>query len=231
MIKRSTLVVAAVLAALVLILVGVLTGQALAGVPMAVGLGVLYCQYQAATEAQASFRERDDALPLLQGALPKMQSGLPIDAAFIAAAATQQTSIAGVVATYCARARQGLDLDGRGLVQDSGPIAAAIVRMISAARANGGETARPFASLATMIETDQRLRRRQQIATLHVRAQANALGIIAGIVVVFVLAGNTDGLAFLRETYDGRMMLLFSLTSILWGYVVLTALTARISNA
>lgn len=205
-----------------------LTGAPFASIPIAIGAGVLYLQVLASQVVRSSENERDEALPLLQAALPKLHVGAPLEAAFIAAAQEAPNSTALRVSAFCARARQGLDTPS--VEVEGGVMAQAIIAMIRSATVNGGDVGRPFASLASMIETDQRLRRKQQIATLHVRAQANALVGIAVIILALALFGNAASLSFLHETVQGRLMVLFAATMMLWGYLIISILTARISR-
>ena len=233
-VTNVTLAIAAVCAALLWALLSAVTSTWWIGLPAAVAVGVLVCQLRAAQVAQSVFRERDEALPLLHSATPKLIAGLPIDSAFILADQELRSTTSGVIAGFCARARLGIGLDAApgsaaaGGAQPVGALGSVLVTMIAAARRNGGDVARPFASLASMIETDQRLRSKQAIASLHVRAQANALIGIALIVLALVFVGNQESLLFLRETLDGRRMLTVCISFMLWGYVILTALTAAI---
>ena len=229
-ISGVTLAVAVVCGALVWALCVAATDTLWLGLPAGLAVALFVCQLRAQQVAQELFRERDEALPLLHSATPKLLAGLPIDAAFILADQELRSRTSGLIARQCARARLGIGLD-RAAADGSGALGGVLVTMIAAARRNGGDVARPFMSLASMIETDQRLRGKQAIASLHVRAQANALIGIAIIVLTLVFVGNQDSLLFLRETLDGRRILTVCISFMLWGYVVLTALTAAIVRA
>lgn len=207
----------------------VFCGNLLLAAPLGAGLFVLLSQFRSQDAAKAHFRERDEALPLLLSAIPKLRVGLPVDDAFLAAAAEAPTTTGAAVAGYCAKARQGLGEQARQTAS-GGAMVAAIIALIDGARRHGGEVTRPFASLANMIEMDQRLRRKQEVATLHVRAQANGLVFIAVAILGFASFASWDSLSFLRETQDGRLMVVGSIAMMVWGYVVLNALTARIAN-
>lgn len=224
----ASLIIAGLASLAVWIAVESLTAAGLLGLPIAVGAAMLYLQVRASGVVRNAERERDEVLPLLQSATPKLRMGLQPEEAFLAATRETTTRAGEEIADYCVRVREGIE--GAARVSGSGVMVQTIISLLRAVRENGGEAARPFESLAEMIEADQRLRRKQQIATLHVRAQANALVGIAVIILGLALFGSASSLNFLRETQDGRLMVLFAATSMLWGYLAIAVLTARISR-
>jgi Flp pilus assembly protein TadB len=205
-----------------------LTEAPLLSLPVAVGVALVYLQTRASGLVRSIEQERDEVLPLLHAVVPKIRTGVAPELAFISAANEAPSSVARIIAEHCARLRDAVERPGS--TPSSGVMAGTVMSILAAVRENGGEISRPFESLAAMIEADQRLRRKQQIATLHVRAQANALIGIALIILVLSLFGGASTLNFLRETQDGRLMVLFAATSMVWGYLLIAILTARISR-
>lgn len=231
MIRRETLLIGLGVAAGSALLASFLVGNLVATIPFGLGLGALTLQSLASRRTKAGDAERDDALLLLQAVTPKLRAGLPVDAAFLVASREAASSTADAIERYCSRAGfvvPGAVEAGGG---DTGPLTRAIITMIGSCRENGGDVVTPFANLAEMIETDQRMRRRQQTATLHVRAQANGLAVIAGLVVLSIVFGSGVSVDYFRETAEGRLLMLASMTVMVWGYVVLSALNSRIGHA
>ena len=202
-VRNPTVIIGALVSLFMWILAYIATDSFWLGVPAAVGAGALVGQARAIRIAKDAFVERDEALPLLQSVVPKLRVGLPIDAAFLLACRDQTSPTAQAIATNCARARLGLDLSMSRVRLDTGSLNAAIIAMIAAGRIYGGDTARPFASLSTMIQTDQALRNKQAIASLHVRAQANALIGIA-VIILRPRPVREPGLPFVPARHAGR---------------------------
>jgi Flp pilus assembly protein TadB len=228
--SRIALMIAVGLGGVLWLAAAMLTLNAFFPIPLAVGVGVFVLQTWAGNLTSATHSERDEAITLLNSAVPKLRVGLPIDSAFILAASEAKSPTADAIADYCARANYVTPTAIQQLSIRYGALTGAIIATINATRRNGGEAARPFASLVEMIETDQKLRRKQQIATLHIRAQANGLLAITAVILVMAVLGNSESLTYLRQTIDGRLMVLFSLTMMLWGYITISALTARIAS-
>lgn len=231
MLSRESLTIALAVTAVTTVLGTAMVGNPLLALPLALGAAVLVLQAFAARRTLASDSDRDEALILLQAATPKLRSGMPVDAAFLLAASEIPSHTAKMVSRYCHRASYVLPSATAPSSADAGPLARAIIAMIRACRENGGDVATPFANLAEMIEADQRLRRRRETATLHVRAQANGLAIIAALVVLSIIFGSGVSVDYFRETADGRLLMLASLSVMAWGYVILSALNARIGHA
>lgn len=98
----------------------VFCGNLLLAAPLGAGLFVLLSQFRSQDAAKAHFRERDEALPLLLSAIPKLRVGLPVDDAFLAAAAEAPTTTGAAVAGYCAKRAKGW-ASRRGKPRRAGP--------------------------------------------------------------------------------------------------------------
>lgn len=229
--RRETLIVGLGVTAVTALLASVVFGNPVFVLPLALGVAALVLQVLAARRTRAGDLDRDETLVLLQAAVPKLRTGLPVDAAFLLAASESSSPTATVISRYCQRARYVVPNIAQETVAEAGPLTTAIVAMIRSCRENGGDIATPFVNLAEMIESDQRLRRKRETATLHVRAQANGLTVIAGLVVLSILLGSGVSVDYFRETVEGRLVVLASLTTMIWGYVILAALNARIGHA
>lgn len=225
------LLIAAGMSVLAWVLSVAFTGNIALGLPFAVGLFIFCLQMANLGLVRDMDQDRDDLIILLQSVIPKLRVGLQIDEAFVRAAAElNQSPAANVVGSYCAKAQLGIDLSGERVPKTSAT-SSALIAIIATSRQTGGYAEPSFSTLTAMLETDQRIRRKQSVATLHVRAQANALLGIASIILVFALFANQSSFLFLRETVDGRLMVLYALTSVIWGYILLTELTRRIADA
>jgi Flp pilus assembly protein TadB len=231
MLSRQSLLIGSSVAGVATVFGMAIFGNPLLVLPLALGLAVLALQVRAARQTLASDADRDEALTLLQAVTPKLRTGMPVDAAFLLAASETRSATANIVSRYCHRANYVLPSASASVAEDAGPLTRAIIAMIRSSRENGGDIATPFANLAEMIEADQRLRRRRETATLHVRAQANGLTVIAALVVLSIVFGSGVSVDYFRETTDGRLVMLGSLSVMVWGYVILSALNARIGHA
>lgn len=206
-------------------------GNFIVAILFGLGVGALTLQALAARHTRESDADRDEALLLLQAATPKLRAGMPVDAAFLLAATETATLNTAYIQRYCNRVGYTLTDPRQHPSPQTGPLVRSIVAIIRSCRENGGDVATPFINLAEMIETDQRLRRRQQTATLHVRAQANGLTVIAALVILSIVFGSGVSVDYFRETAEGRLTMLGSMTAMVWGYVILSALNARIGHA
>lgn len=230
MMRRETQQVGLSVVAATALVAALVFGNFIVAILFGLGVGALTLQALAARQTRESDADRDEALLLLQAATPKLRAGMPVDAAFLLAATETASLNAAYIQRYCSRVGYTLT-DPRQPPRQTGPLVQAIVAIIRSCRENGGDVATPFTNLAEMIETDQRLRRRQQTATLHVRAQANGLTVIAALVILSIVFGSGVSVDYFRETAEGRLTMLGSLTAMVWGYVILSALNARIGRA
>jgi Flp pilus assembly protein TadB len=231
MMRRETQLIGLAVVGAATLVAALVFGNLILSLPLGLGVGALTLQALAAQRTRANDADRDETLLLLQAATPKLRAGVPIDAAFLMAAEEAPTSVAKIVRRYCQRSGYVPPGSAEVMAREAGPLTQAIIAMIRSCRENGGDVATPFVNLAEMIETDQKLRRRQDTATLHVRAQANGLTVIAALVVLSIIFGSGSSVDYFRETADGRLVMLGSLTAMVWGYVILSALNARIGHA
>jgi len=227
--RESGLLGLALIGLVIWALASVFANNFLVAIPLALFGAVFVGQLIAQARSTALQREQDELLPVVQAAIPKMVTGLSVPAAFRAAAGETPSVSADKVLSYCFRIEQGLaDIGGE---TPPGPVSSALFAMIGAAAQQGGEIIHPFRALAQMLASEQRLRRKQQLATIQIRWQANVLIIIAVCILVASSFSNQEALVFLFSDRDGRLLVIASLTLLTLGQIVMNAITARIADA
>ena len=221
--------IAGVAALAIWLTASIFSGAPVVSVPLGLLMFVLVSQLNSQRTSRKLERERDELLPILESVVPKIEAGMSVVAAFKSAAVESPSPSSQRLNSFCFRMDQGT-AEVRASSEE-GPVLLTLFSMLDAAARQGGEVTRPFRALAMMLASDQRLTRKQQLATIQIRWQANVLILIAGGILVASALSHQEALVFLVEQPEGRLLVVASATLFLLGQIILNIIAARIAYA